>query len=99
VSTGRIVPKQYSVGTKHLDQRRDDAVTHGLEPRRQDLNHEPAVVAIDNERRNRISLTVDQALGGGLDARSARHTGAYLLDPPRVVHRAVGALQKPQANL
>jgi hypothetical protein len=96
---GCVVSEQDSFGSQHLDQRRDDALTHGLEPRRQDLNDQPAVVAIHNERRNGISLAMHQALGGGIDACTSGDAGAQPLDPPAVINGTVGTLQKPQPDL
>ena len=94
-----VVPEQNALRAQDLDQSRHDRCSHRLESGRQNLDHQPAVVAIHHERRNRVALAVDDAVGGGVDSGPAGRAGAKLLAPTSAVDGAVGALQQSEPDL
>ena len=95
----RVVAEQDAVGLEELDQRVDDRLAHRLEAGGEQLDHQPAVVAVHHQRGETVALAVDQPVGGRVDAGSAGRRGGEVLPPPRRVHRAIGALEQPQPDL
>ena len=60
---GGVVAGEDSVGAGELPERVDDRCACRLQPCAHQLHHEPPVVPVADERRDRIALTVDQTVG------------------------------------
>ena len=88
-----VVTEQNPFGLKQLDQGGHDRFPHGLQTCRQDLDHQPAIVAIHHERRDTVTLAVDEPVGGGVDSLPTGGAGGKMLGPPLPVDGPVGALQ------
>jgi hypothetical protein len=59
----RIVPRQYPFGTRQLDQCLYDDLAECLESGAHELDHEPAVIPVDHQRRQPIAFSVYEAIG------------------------------------
>ena len=68
-----------------------DGLAHGLEPGRQDLDHQPAIITVDHERRQGVPFGMDHPIGGGIDVAPAGGARGEPLAPPGRVDRAVAS--------
>ena len=59
---GGVVARENAVGREQLAKRVDDRRAERLEPCAQELNDEPLVVAIDDERRQSVGLAMHDAI-------------------------------------
>ena len=93
-------------GCDELDQRADDVVAEPLETGAHELDDEPSVVAVDDERRDAVAFAVHEAACGGVvRERAPPSDGAReRAVPPRGVDRArpdrgrAGAARSPSAG-
>ena len=93
------MPQQDAFGLQHVRNGGEDVAAHRLQPGREQLGHDPAVIAVDDQRGEAVALGVHHAVGGGIDARASREAGREPLAPPGGVDRPVGALEKPELDL
>ena len=88
---GRVVPREDAFGFRELTECSNDVIATGVDSRAQQLDDEPSVVAIADERRERVALTMDEAVGGSVLAERGpsfdrvRDPGA----PPVAIDRCV----------
>src|SRR4029450_5139253 len=87
-----IVARENAVGAGELERCGPDVITVVLESRAQQLDDEPAIVPIADERRQAVTFAVDEPVGGGdVAKRIATTDGARdALVPPRRTDRCVG---------
>ena len=95
----RIVPQQDPLGREDVHDGGDDVGAQGLEAGGEQLGHDPPVVAVDDERRKPVTLGVDHAVGGGVDAGPAREAGGQPLAPPGAVHGPLARLEQSEPDL
>ena len=78
----------------------DDRLTQGLQARRKDLRHEPAIVPVDDERWESVGLAVDQAIGARVDALAARRAAvsAARATRPRLPRRSVRSSRRSRIS-
>ena len=84
---------------QHLDERLEDLGSHGLEPRGEQLGHHPAVVAIDDQRRQPVALAVHHPIARSRRYRlagAARQRSARPTSPDRPV---VPPFEQPERDL
>jgi hypothetical protein len=94
-----IVAEEDSCGTECFYEGFHDGIPHGLEARRQHLNHEPAVVAIHHQRRKGVSLSVNEPKTSSIDVLPSGGGGSDLLPPPGQIDGTVASLQQPEPDL
>ena len=98
--TGRVVPEQDPLGVGARRRSASRIASRMVSsPAERSCTDQPAVVAVDHQRREPVAFAVHQAVGGGIDAAPARGARREALAPPGGVHRAVGPLEQPQPDL
>jgi hypothetical protein len=88
----RVIPRQNSIDTHYMNDSIHDLVAECLETRAHQLDHRPAIVAIDNERRASIGLSVNDAvcIGHGLQPNPPAHRPLDTLPPPAGIDLDIG---------
>ena len=94
-----VVSEEDALGLEQGDDRVEDLLPHRLQAGGEDLGDDPAVVAVNHERREAVPFAVHHAPGGGIDARASLGRPGEPLAPPGGVHLPLGPLQQSQADL
>jgi hypothetical protein len=86
---GHVVPREDSVGMNELVEYADDGVTKCFESRTHELNDEPPIVTIADERWTAVALAVNQSMRGrdATERFASSDCGADAVVPPRIVER------------
>src|SRR5262249_26852909 len=93
-----VIAEQDALGRQHLAQGADDVVTQRLEAGREQLHHEPAVVAVYDQAGESVALGVYHAIGCGSDTGAPAEGEGDALLPPGLVDGSVLALEQSQPD-
>ena len=99
---GGVVACEDPLGVHRVAQGGDDRCAERLEPGAQELDDEPSVVSVDDERRKPIGLAVHDAVGVGVcvERSAACECARDAVAPPRGVERGEGvAIEQSKRDL
>lgn len=98
-STGcDIVPKEDPARAIDLPECGEDLLASRFQRRRENLNHQGVVVAVDDQRGKGIPFAVDFAPGRGVDPDSSRCRLSEVLRPPLLVDCPFAGFEEPKPD-
>jgi hypothetical protein len=96
---GNVVTCQDACGFKDIAQGAHDRGTLALEGGREKLHHQPAIVTVDHQGGEAVTLGVDSPPGVGVYSLAARTTLQQASPPPGGVDHHLATLQQPEPDL